>query len=277
MAGGAAAEETEAARRTAESRPPVTRLRPFPHRLQPRLWSERASEHAHGHSSSLARRRSSLPPTRFRSGPTRRSFPRRRMRATRPVRARGADRPARARARPRGARAELPRLRRSRARGDDRGRHRPGLRPTLRRVPSVSAGHRLRPRLRAPLCAAPDRPPRRRRAGARRRDEGGRGEAPPERSAVDSAGGRWCKKATAELSSKLEARNKEVVTELETTARSLGFGIRAVQGGRPDVPHPPRQARERGAVRHPRRVERSARSAKRRGSSRARSSGPPSS
>ena len=38
-------------------------------------------------------------------------------------------------------------------------------------------------------------------------------------------------KATSELAAQLETRNKEVVTELETTARSLGFGIRAVQGG----------------------------------------------
>jgi predicted ATP-dependent protease len=38
-------------------------------------------------------------------------------------------------------------------------------------------------------------------------------------------------KATADLASQLEKRNKEVVTELETTAKSLGFGIRAVQGG----------------------------------------------
>jgi predicted ATP-dependent protease len=38
-------------------------------------------------------------------------------------------------------------------------------------------------------------------------------------------------KATADLAAQLETRNKEVVTELETTAKSLGFGIRAVQGG----------------------------------------------
>jgi predicted ATP-dependent protease len=38
-------------------------------------------------------------------------------------------------------------------------------------------------------------------------------------------------KATSELATQLEARNKQVVTELETTAKSLGFGIRAVQGG----------------------------------------------
>jgi predicted ATP-dependent protease len=38
-------------------------------------------------------------------------------------------------------------------------------------------------------------------------------------------------KATAALAAQLETRNKEVVTELETTAKSLGFGIRAVQGG----------------------------------------------
>ena len=38
-------------------------------------------------------------------------------------------------------------------------------------------------------------------------------------------------KATADLAAQLELRNKEVVTELETTAKSLGFGIRAVQGG----------------------------------------------
>jgi hypothetical protein len=38
-------------------------------------------------------------------------------------------------------------------------------------------------------------------------------------------------KATTDLAAQLEARNKEVVTELETTAKSLGFGIRAVQGG----------------------------------------------
>src|SRR5207302_5025123 len=37
--------------------------------------------------------------------------------------------------------------------------------------------------------------------------------------------------AQAELARQLEARNKAVITELETTAKSLGFGIRAVQGG----------------------------------------------
>jgi len=39
------------------------------------------------------------------------------------------------------------------------------------------------------------------------------------------------KEATGELARQLEAGNKQVVTELETTAKSLGFGIRAVQGG----------------------------------------------
>jgi predicted ATP-dependent protease len=39
------------------------------------------------------------------------------------------------------------------------------------------------------------------------------------------------RKATTELATQLEARNKQVVTELESTARSLGFGIRSVQGG----------------------------------------------
>ncbi len=38
-------------------------------------------------------------------------------------------------------------------------------------------------------------------------------------------------KATAELAKQLEVKNKQVVTDLETTAKSLGFGIRAVQGG----------------------------------------------
>ena len=37
--------------------------------------------------------------------------------------------------------------------------------------------------------------------------------------------------AQAELAKQLEARNKAVITDLETTAKSLGFGIRAVQGG----------------------------------------------
>jgi predicted ATP-dependent protease len=39
------------------------------------------------------------------------------------------------------------------------------------------------------------------------------------------------KKASQELATKLEQQNKQVVTELESTAKSLGFGIRAVQGG----------------------------------------------
>ena len=39
------------------------------------------------------------------------------------------------------------------------------------------------------------------------------------------------RKATADLATQLEARNKQVVTELESTAKSLGFGIRAVSGG----------------------------------------------
>jgi predicted ATP-dependent protease len=37
--------------------------------------------------------------------------------------------------------------------------------------------------------------------------------------------------AQAELAKQLEAHNKAVITDLETTAKSLGFGIRAVQGG----------------------------------------------
>ena len=39
------------------------------------------------------------------------------------------------------------------------------------------------------------------------------------------------KKAQAELAKQLELRNKAVITDLESTAKSLGFGIRAVQGG----------------------------------------------
>jgi predicted ATP-dependent protease len=39
------------------------------------------------------------------------------------------------------------------------------------------------------------------------------------------------RKATQDLATQLEARNKQVVTELESTAKSLGFGIRAVNGG----------------------------------------------
>jgi len=39
------------------------------------------------------------------------------------------------------------------------------------------------------------------------------------------------KKAQAQLSKELEARNKQVVTDLESRARTLGFGIRAVPGG----------------------------------------------
>ena len=39
------------------------------------------------------------------------------------------------------------------------------------------------------------------------------------------------KKAQAQLSKELDARNKQVVTDLESRARTLGFGIRAVAGG----------------------------------------------
>ncbi len=39
------------------------------------------------------------------------------------------------------------------------------------------------------------------------------------------------KKAQAQLSKELEARNKQVVTDLESRARTLGFGIRSVPGG----------------------------------------------
>ena len=39
------------------------------------------------------------------------------------------------------------------------------------------------------------------------------------------------RKASQELAAQLELQNKQVVTELESTAKSLGFGIRAVQGG----------------------------------------------
>jgi predicted ATP-dependent protease len=39
------------------------------------------------------------------------------------------------------------------------------------------------------------------------------------------------KKAQAQLSKELEAKNKQVVTDLETRARTLGFGIRAVPSG----------------------------------------------
>ncbi len=39
------------------------------------------------------------------------------------------------------------------------------------------------------------------------------------------------KRAQAQLSKELEARNKQVVTDLESRARTLGFGIRSVPGG----------------------------------------------
>jgi predicted ATP-dependent protease len=39
------------------------------------------------------------------------------------------------------------------------------------------------------------------------------------------------KKAQAQLSKELDARNKQVVTDLESRARTLGFGIRSVPGG----------------------------------------------
>ncbi len=39
------------------------------------------------------------------------------------------------------------------------------------------------------------------------------------------------RKAQAQLGRELETRNKQVITELETTAKGLGFGIRAVSGG----------------------------------------------
>jgi predicted ATP-dependent protease len=39
------------------------------------------------------------------------------------------------------------------------------------------------------------------------------------------------RKATQKLARELESKNKEVLTGLETTAKNLGFGIRAVQGG----------------------------------------------
>ncbi len=42
--------------------------------------------------------------------------------------------------------------------------------------------------------------------------------------------------AQTELGAELEARNKAVITELETTAKTLGFGIRAVPGGMQTFP-----------------------------------------
>jgi len=39
------------------------------------------------------------------------------------------------------------------------------------------------------------------------------------------------RKAQVDLANELEARNKQVITELESTAKTLGFGIRAVEGG----------------------------------------------
>ncbi len=42
--------------------------------------------------------------------------------------------------------------------------------------------------------------------------------------------------AQRELARELEAHNKQVITGLETTARTLGFGIRSVQGGMQTVP-----------------------------------------
>jgi predicted ATP-dependent protease len=39
------------------------------------------------------------------------------------------------------------------------------------------------------------------------------------------------RKAQAQLASELEAKNKQVITDLESMAKTLGFGIRAVQGG----------------------------------------------
>src|SRR5678816_4436519 len=39
------------------------------------------------------------------------------------------------------------------------------------------------------------------------------------------------RRATQKLARELEGKNKEVLTGLESTAKNLGFGIRAVQGG----------------------------------------------
>lgn len=45
------------------------------------------------------------------------------------------------------------------------------------------------------------------------------------------AGHEEVRRATQKLARELESRNKEVITGLESTAKNLGFGIRAVQGG----------------------------------------------
>ena len=98
-----------------------------------------------------------------------------------------------------------------------------------------AARHRLRTRLRAPGGAPAPRAP-------------GRGRPRPWSSAMNTlidslrrdmpsiARGRRGPARPAELAEQLEARNTQVVDELETTAKSLGFGIRAVQGGMQTFP-----------------------------------------
>ena len=90
--------------------------------------------------------------------------------------------------------------------------------------------HRLRPRLRPPRGAAPARscPP---------------GAGPALVAAMDGlierlqeeipavVEGDEFKRAQAQLAGELEAKNRAVIHQLESLAKTLGFGVRAVHGG----------------------------------------------
>ena len=63
------------------------------------------------------------------------------------------------------------------------------------------------------------------------------------------------KKAQAQLATRARGEEPRGHHQLESLAKTLGFGVRSVHGRRPDVPDPARQARERRAVRRARRVD----------------------
>ena len=119
---------------------------------------------------------------------------------------------------------------------------------------SHAARHRLRPRLRPPRGAAAAPLAGRAGPGARGRD--GRRSSSGCRSEIPAVvEGDEFKRAQAQLAAELEAKNRAVIHQLESLAKTLGFGVRAGARRRADVPDPPRQAGERRAVRRARRLD----------------------
>ena len=144
-------------------------------------------------------------------------------------------------------------VRRRRSRGDDRGRHRP-LRDPVRH----DAAHRAA----TSSTSTTSTIPRRRFRSPCPRGQVRRSSA---RSTASSSGSRRRSRRSSRAtrsrarrrssSSEFEAKNRAVIHQLESLAKTLGLRRPVRARGRPDVPDPARQASERRAVRRPRRLD----------------------